>query len=156
MGAVVAGVAAGASLLGGIGAMDQNAKASQSATEAAQYKAQAAKIRNRESKISSQRQREMDIEKVVGAESQLLSNATSVGNVETSAYKGSAGSVASQLKSNLGFGNQMQLLEDKFTDYENKAIEAGNESQEHTSRANSYSNLSNLSSQISGFASGGG
>ena len=156
MGAVAAGVAAGASIVGGIGAMDQNSKAAASASEAAQYKAAAAKIRNRQSKVSTQRQREMDIEKVIGGQSQLLTAAASEGNVTTSAYKGSSGALATQLKSNLGFGNQMQLLEDQIQEYENKAMEAANESQEHTSRANAYSALSGLSSQISGMAGGGG
>jgi hypothetical protein len=144
-------ISAGASIIGGAGSLIESSRASSAAQRGAQYKAKAAEIQNRASRLATQRQKELDIGTVRGAESQLTTAQSLSGNITTSAYKGSRGSVASQYKSNLGFGNVQQQLQDLYAQYENQAIQAGNEASQYASYTQAFSSLPAIGQGIQQF-----
>lgn len=144
-------ISAATSIIGGAGSLFSSEKASNSAQEGARYKAMAAQIANRASRLTTQRQKELDIGTVKGAESNLITAQSLSGNITTSAFKGSEASVASQYKSNLGFGNVQQQLQDQYSQYEEQAILAGNDASQYSSYSNAFSALPGIGKDIQQF-----
>ena len=149
--AALPAISAGASIIGGIGGAIASNRASNAAQEGARYKAQAARIANRASRLTAQRQREMAVGTEKSAESQLLTAQSLSGNITTSAFKGSTGSVASQYKSNVGFGNVLQQLQDQYANYEEQAILAGNQASQFDSFAKGFNYLPEIGRGIEQF-----
>lgn len=140
------------SIVGGIGSADQEGKASDAQRSAAGYKAKANETMNRINKVNAQRQREMDIQQTRQASANILTNEANSG-VKSSSAEGSLFSVATQLKSNIGFGNEIQGLQDQYAEYENQAIYAGSEASEHESRARQYQAFSGIGKGVDSFFS---
>lgn len=134
-------IGAGAAIAGAVGGFAEGTASQGDAAAAARARAEANIIRNKENKITAQRQREMDIAKVREKRSEITTYAASQGQLGASSVQTSQGSLQSQLASNIGYGTQMQALEDEYLQKENEAIEYGSNASEESQNASAFQQI---------------
>lgn len=139
IGGAVAGVVGGVT-----GALGFGAEGSRYSREGAEASAEANRLKNMQAKVTAQRQREQDIAKVRSAKASMLTAAAATGSTESSSYEGSSGALTSELTSNIGYGTQMQAIQDQIVEYENKAIMAGNQASEAQQTAGLFSEVAGI------------
>lgn len=137
--AAIAAVGIGGELIEGMSAQD-------SGNQSAQYNAEANILKNKQAKVQAQRQREMDAAKVRSAKSSMLTTAAGSGTLNSSGYEGSSGALTSEFTANLGYGSQMQKLQDQIVNYENLAIESNNEASQASQAGGFFGQIAQIGS----------
>lgn len=140
---VASAVAAG---VGIAGQLIEGSSAQSSGGDSARYNAEANILKNKQSKIQAQRQREMDAAKVRSAKSSMLTTAAGSGTLNSSGYEGSSGALTSEFTANLGYGSQMQKIQDQIVQYENLAIESNNDASEASQAGGFFGQVASIAS----------